>query len=101
MLVPINPCFGMRLTTAAEDRRVAEIETQCLHCEINEIVQRHLERDDPINLPELVAKVGESLVELILVAPEDQWGILLAEALRSIGEAYLEKSGAYGAETAH
>ncbi len=80
---------------------MAEIETRCLHCEINEIVQRHLEQDDPINLPELVAKVGESLVELILVAPEDQWAILLAEALRSIGDTYLEKSGAYGSETAH
>lgn len=77
------------------------VETRCLHCEINEIVQRHLEGDDPINLPELVAKVGESLVELILVAPEDQWAILLAEALRSIGDTYLEKSGAYGSETAH
>ena len=44
-----------------------ETETGCLHCEINEIVQRHIERDDPVNLPDLVARVGESLVDLILL----------------------------------
>jgi hypothetical protein len=55
----------------------SEGETECLHCEINEIVRRHIERDDPVNLPELVAKVGESLVDLILLGPEEQWGNLL------------------------
>jgi hypothetical protein len=80
---------------------VAESETECLHCEINEVVQTHLERDDPVNLHQLVAKVGESLVDLILLGPEDQWGNLLAEALRQIGDAYLEKSGALEKETAH
>jgi hypothetical protein len=81
--------------------RVEEAETGCLHCEINEIVQRHIERDDPVNLPDLVAKVGESLVDLILLGPEEQWGNMLAEAMRHIGDAYLEKSGAVESETAH
>jgi hypothetical protein len=78
-------------------------EESCLHCEINQIVREHIERagDDPINLPELVAKVGESLVELILLGPEEQWGNLLAEAIRQIGDAFLEKSGAIQGETAH
>ena len=78
-----------------------ESETECLHCEINEIVQRHIERDDPVNLPDLVARVGESLVELILLGPEEQWGNLLAEAISNIGQVYLEKSGAVEGETAH
>ena len=34
---------------------------KCLHCEINEIVQQHLEGDDPVNLSELVAKVGSAM----------------------------------------
>lgn len=78
-------------------------EDSCLHCEINEIVREHIGRagDDPVNLPELVAKVGESLVDLIMLGPEEQWGNLLAEAMRQIGDAFLEKSGAVQSETAH
>jgi hypothetical protein len=80
---------------------VPESETECLHCEINEVVRRHIERDDPVNLPELVAKVGESLVELILLGPEEQWGNLLAAAICHIGQVYLERGGAIEGETAH
>ena len=76
-------------------------EETCLHCEINEVVQKHIERDDPINLPDLVAKVGESLVELILLGPEEQWGNLLAEAIRHIGDVFLEKNGAVESDTTH
>jgi len=81
--------------------RVEETETGCLHCEVNEVVQKHIERHERSNLPDLVAKVGESLVDLILLGPEEQWGNLLAEAMRYIGDAYLEKSGAVESETAH
>jgi hypothetical protein len=73
----------------------------CLHCEINEVVRHHIERDDPIKLPDLVAKVGESLVELILLGPEEQWGNLLAQAIRNIGDVFLEKSGTVESETEH
>jgi hypothetical protein len=75
----------------------------CLHCQINEVVREHIEGNDPINLPDLVAKVGESLVELIQLGPDDQWGDLLAAAIRGIGHSFLEKSGAIesGADTAH
>ena len=76
-------------------------EEGCLHCEINEVVRQHIEGDDPINLPDLVARMGESLVELILLGPEEEWGNLLAEALREIGQAFLEKSGAVQGDTAH
>jgi hypothetical protein len=80
---------------------VPESETECLHCEINEIVRRHIEREEPVNLPELVTKVGESLVDLILLGPEDQWGNLLAEAISHIGHVFLEKGVAVDGETAH
>jgi hypothetical protein len=73
----------------------------CLHCQINEVVREHIEGDDPINLPELVAKMGESLVELIQLGPEDQWGNLLAEAISHIGQVFLEKSGVVQSDTAH
>jgi hypothetical protein len=76
-------------------------EETCLHCQVNEVVREHIEGDDPVNLPDLVANLGESLVELILLGPEDQWGNLLAEAIRTIGHVFLEKSGAVESETAH
>ena len=41
------------------------------------------------------------LVELILLGPEDQWGNLLAEAIRHVGQVFLEKSGAVESETTH
>ena len=78
-------------------------EESCLHCEINEAVREHIDGVGPdrINLPDLIAKMGESLVDLILLGPEEQWGNLLAEAIRQIGDAFLEKSGAVQSETAH
>ena len=57
----------------------------CLHCQINEVVREHIEGDDPINLPDLIAKASESRVDLILLGPEEQWGNLLAEAIRRSG----------------
>jgi hypothetical protein len=80
---------------------VPETAESCLHCEINEVVRQHIEGTATVNLPELIAKMGESLVELILLGPEDQWGNLLAEAIRNIGDVFLEKSGAVESETAH
>ena len=45
--------------------------------------------------------MSESVVELILLGPEEQWGNLLAEAIRDIGHVFLEKSGAVQSDTAH
>ena len=73
----------------------------CLHCQINELVREHIEGSDPVNLPELVALMGDSLVELIQLGPEDQWGNLLAEAISHIGQVFLEKSGVVEGETTH
>jgi hypothetical protein len=73
-------------------------EERCLHCDINEVVREHIEGNDAINL---IAKMGESLIDLILLGPEDQWSNLLAAAIRDIGHTFLEKSGAVQSETAH
>jgi peptide subunit release factor 1 (eRF1) len=80
---------------------VEESESDCLHCEINEVVQEHMERLETVELPELVSKVGESLVDLILLGPKEQWGNLLAEAISDVGHLFLEKSGAIGGGTSH
>jgi len=77
--------------------------TDCLHCDINELVRQHLDRSDLIDLPELAARIAESLVDLILSAPDEQQGNMLAEAILNLGNAFLEKSGVMEGEsiTAH
>ena len=81
-----------------EDERSSET---CLHCKINEVVREHIEGDDPVNLPDLVAMMGESLVDLIQLGPEDQWGTLLAQAIGHIGQVFLEKCGVAEGDTTH
>ena len=73
--------------------------TECLHCEINEVVRKHLEENDQVNVVELVAKMSESIVDLILLAPEDQQAKLMAEAIRHLGYVFLQESGALDEES--
>jgi hypothetical protein len=73
--------------------------SECLHCQINELVRARLDNDDPVDLADLVAKIVESAAELIAdVAPEEEQAKMLAEAIRHLGHSYLEKSGAFGDE---
>ena len=43
--------------------------SDCLHCDINELVTKYAERPDS-DASELAARMAESLVDLILMAPE-------------------------------
>jgi ABC-type branched-subunit amino acid transport system substrate-binding protein len=67
--------------------------SNCLHCDINELVAKHADLPDS-DVSELVARVAESLVDLILMAPETDRAVLLADAIAVLGQLYLEKSGA-------
>ena len=71
--------------------------SDCLHCDINELVQKHLEPADA-DLGELLARMAESLVDTILLAPENERANLMAEVVAALGHLYLEKSGAIEAE---
>ena len=76
--------------------------SECLHCEINDLVQEHIEQSDPVDLMDLAAKMVESLVELIVLAPEKDQAKLMADVLAHFGQVFLEKSGALiSEETAH
>ena len=67
--------------------------SDCLHCDINDLVQTHLDRKDA-DLAELVGRMAESLADLILVAPQVEQADLLASAIANLGQAYMEKTGA-------
>jgi hypothetical protein len=66
----------------------------CLHCEINDLVQEYIDGQERVDIVELVAKMAESLVELVLLAPEEEQARLLAVTIAHLGQAFLEKSGA-------
>jgi hypothetical protein len=73
------------------DERASE---SCLHCEINDLVQEHVETGEPVDIVALAANMAESLVDLILLAPEEEQAKLLAVTIGHLGHTFLEKSGA-------
>ena len=66
--------------------------SECLHCDINQLVQQRLERGDG-DLGELASMMVESLTDLILLAPENEQPNLMAYALSGFGQIFLEKNG--------
>ena len=75
----------------------------CLHCEINDLVQEHIEGQEKVDIVALTANMAESLVDLVLLAPEEEQAKLLAVTIAHLGHVFLEKSGAIeaGLDTAH
>jgi|NGEPerStandDraft_6_1074524.scaffolds.fasta_scaffold250252_2 hypothetical protein len=67
--------------------------SDCLHCDINELVEKQLEREGA-NLAELAVLLVESLADLIVLAPPAEQSKLMADILANLGQAYLEKVGA-------
>jgi hypothetical protein len=80
-----------RVQDVPEDETSSE---SCLHCEINDLVQEYIEGQEKVDIVDLAARMAESLVELILLAPEEEQGKLLAATIAHLGNAFLEKSGA-------
>ena len=66
--------------------------SDCLHCDINQLVQQRIERGDA-DVSELASMVAESLADLILLAEENEQPNLIAYALSGFGQMLLEKSG--------
>jgi len=66
--------------------------SECLHCEINDLVQQRI-TDGETDVGELAVIMVESLADLILLAPEQSQPTLMAHALSAFGELFLEKSG--------
>ena len=67
--------------------------SDCLHCDINELVQQHVESGKG-DLVEIASMMAESLADLVLLAPEEDRANLMAHVLSAVGQMYLEKSGA-------
>ena len=74
-----------------QDERASE---SCLHCEINDLVDEHVEGHETVDMAEVAARMAESLVDFVLRAPEEQQAQLLATTIAYVGQAFLEKTGA-------
>jgi hypothetical protein len=75
--------------------------SDCLHCDINELVRERVEGQENVDLADMVARVAESLAELIMLGPKDQWAALMAEAVRHLGQTMLEDIEGIETSTAH
>ena len=68
--------------------------SDCLHCDINQLVQQHIESEDA-DVGEIASMMVESIVDLILLAPDEDRSSLMAHAFSAFGQMFLEKSGAF------
>ena len=75
--------------------------SDCLHCDINDLVQKHIEQDEAIDVADVAAKMAESLADLILSSAASEQPKLLAHAMAALGDMYLQKSGAVEGDTTH
>ncbi len=76
-------------------------EEDCLHCKINEVVDEHVADKDEVDLSELIAKMAESLADLVLSAEPAEHAKLIAFAVAKVSQMYMEKSNAAGGDTTH
>ncbi len=65
--------------------------SDCIHCEIHDLLESHLEGEDA-NLAEIASKVTEVLADLILMVPPADRGTLIADILANLGQFVLEKN---------
>lgn len=75
--------------------------SDCLHCDINDLVRERIEGQESVDLADIVARIAESLAEAIMLAPKDQWGALMAEAIRHLGQVVIEEIEGVESSTAH
>jgi hypothetical protein len=75
--------------------------SDCLHCDINELVRERIEGQENVDLGDMVARISESLAETIMLGPKDQWAALVAEAIRHLGQTMLEDIEGIESSTAH
>lgn len=64
--------------------------SDCLHCEILELLESRLQNQE-VNLAEVAGKVTEVVADLILMAPPDEQSTLMADVLANLGSFLLEK----------
>ena len=68
--------------------------SDCLHCDINDLVRQHVERGTT-DLVEITSMMAESMADLVLLTPEEDRANLLAHVVSAVGQMVLEKGGTF------
>jgi hypothetical protein len=66
--------------------------SDCIHCQIHDLLESHLQKQD-VDLADIAFKVTEVLADLILMAPPEDQGTMIADILRNLGQLVLDKNG--------
>ena len=66
--------------------------SDCVHCQIHDLLESHLQNPE-VNLADIAFKVTEVLADLVLMAPPEEQGSMIADILRNFGQLVLDKSG--------
>jgi prephenate dehydrogenase len=76
--------------------------SDCLHCDINELVDKHLEANEAVAAADVAARMAESLADFIVfsVPPEEQ-AKLLAHTIAHLGQMVIEKAESGDRDTKH
>jgi hypothetical protein len=77
----------MRSVGQAEEGKMSD----CIHCQIHDLLESHLQNQE-VNLADIAFKVTEVLADLILMAPPEDQGMMIADILRNLGQCVLEKN---------
>jgi hypothetical protein len=64
--------------------------SECLHCDIGDLIEEHLKEEKP-DLAQMASMIAQSLAEFILRAPQHEQANLMADALATFGATFLEK----------
>jgi hypothetical protein len=67
----------------------------CLHCAIVDMIEERIAAGGA-DAAILASLIAESLVDLILLVPEDEQAKLMAHTLSALGDLFLQKSGVDG-----
>ena len=88
MPTKVEAMADVRITPSAQDEP-----EECLHCVIVDMVEERIAAGgaDAATLASLIA---ESLVDLIMMVPEEERAKLMAHTLTALGDLFLQKSGA-------
>jgi hypothetical protein len=65
--------------------------SDCIHCQIHDLLESQLQSQEA-NLADVAFKVTEVLADLILMAPPEDQGMMIADILRNLGQIVLDKN---------
>jgi hypothetical protein len=75
---------------------------ECLHCDINDLLEKYLHAKEPVDIADLAARMAESLAEFIVfVAPPEEQSKLLAHTIAHLGSMVLEYGESGKRDTTH